>query len=72
MTLEQIIANERAHRVEGGMFGIDECKHQIRWEVEYYKQSLYQRLEEYVNRAKTDRFFNKHMILACWELINEQ
>jgi hypothetical protein len=72
MTLETIIKIENEHRCEGGSFGIIACKEQIEWEVRFYKKSLYQLLEEYVARAKADVFFNKRMVLACWELINEQ
>lgn len=72
MTLEQIIEREKANRVVGGAFGIDACKKEIKWEVEHFNESLYKLLGEYVERANKDVFFNKIMILACWELINEQ
>lgn len=72
MTLEQIIEREKANRVEDGMFGMEECKYQIKFFRDNCGQGLYQQLEEYVKRANTDRFFNKRMVLACWELINEQ
>lgn len=72
MTLEQILEKEKAKRYEGGMFGIAACKESIKFDVEFDKKSLYQLLEEYVKRANEDVFFNKGMILACWELINEQ
>lgn len=71
MTLEQIIAREKERRVEGGQFGIDACKESIKW-YEEHGQSLYAQLEGYVKRANEDFFFNKTMVLACWELINEQ
>lgn len=71
-TLAQIIAKETERRCEGGMFGIAACKDSIKFEVEYFKKSLYQLLEEYVERANEDICFNRAMILACWELINEQ
>ena len=71
MTLNQIIEYEKAHRVEDGMFGMEACKRSCKNMVEY-GESLYQQLEKYVKRANEDVFFNKRMVLACWELINEQ
>lgn len=72
MTLEQIIERERQHRVVGGSFGIQACKDHIKFEVEHFKKSFYELLEEYVERANKDVFFNRAMVLACWELINEE
>ena len=72
MTLEQIIEKENARRSEGGMFGITACKESIQWEVEHLGKSLYTMLAEYVKRANNDVFFNRAMVLACWELINER
>lgn len=72
MTLEQIIENERAHRVEGGAFGISACKESIQYYVDQMGQSLFQQLERYLQRANEDIFFNKAMVLACWEMINEK
>lgn len=69
-TLEQIIKKEREHRIEKGDFGINACKESIRFDVEFHKVSLYTLLEEYVEKANNDIFFNKAMVLACWELIN--
>ncbi len=81
-TLEQILANEKARRQSGGMFGIEECKKHIKWEVGYRTKKeivnrelngytiLFDLLGEYLERAQNDVFFNKAMILACWELIN--
>ena len=71
-TLEQILENEKAHRVEGGDYGVNACKDSIRMTAKYTQKSLYQLLEEYVQRANADVFFNDRMVLACWELINEQ
>lgn len=81
-TLEQIIAEEREHRHENGIFGIKACKESILSAIETNKilnkkydannpTSLYCFLEQYVKRAQTDTFFNRAMVLACWELINE-
>lgn len=72
VTLEQIIEKEKAHRHEGGDYGIKACKESIKREKEYKKCSLYTILEDYVKRANEDMFFNRAMVLACWELINEQ
>lgn len=70
-TLEQIIEVEREHRTESGSFGIRACKDSILASVKYTNKSLYQLLGEYVERANCDLFFNRAMVLACWELINE-
>ena len=71
-TLEEIIAREKETRTESGSFGIDACKESIKDSVELFHKSLYELLGEYYERANTDTFFNKAMVLACWELINEQ
>lgn len=73
-TLEQILEYEKEHRCEYGPFGIRECKKHIKKQLELDKRfgtekSLFAYLEKYVGRAD-DPFFNKAMILACWELIN--
>lgn len=70
-TLEMIIEEQKAKRYEGGSFGINACKESILWEKDFLKKSLFAQLEEYVERANNDVFFNKMMVLACWELINE-
>ncbi len=69
-TLEQILNEEKARRVEGGDFGMKACKDSIKFTVDFFKKSLYVLLEEYVERANQDIFFNDAMVLACWELIN--
>lgn len=71
-TLEQIIESEKERRTEGGAFGIAECKDSIKFYRDVCGQSLYQQLEGFVKRANEDIFFNKAMVLACWEMINEQ
>lgn len=71
-TLEQILEREKKSRHEGGDFGIAACKESIKFNVEFLKTDLYQLLKEYVDRANNDPFFNKAMVLACWELINER
>jgi hypothetical protein len=72
VTLETILRIEKEHRQEDGEFGIKACKESIEFTVRYFKKSLYQLLEEYVLRANESAFFNRRMVLACWELINEQ
>ena len=72
MTLEQIIEKEKTHRSASGMFGIDACKDAIRFDVKLRKCSLYEMLGKYVQMANDDVFFNRAMVLACWELINKQ
>lgn len=70
-TLEEIIRAEQSHRHEGGQFGINACKESIRFSVEYLGENLADLLNEYVERANADAFFNKAMVLACWELMQE-
>lgn len=84
MTLEQILEREKKSRHEGGDFGIAACKESILDHIEtnramnnraganIYTTSLYVLLEGYVKRANEDVFFNRAMVLACWELINER
>ena len=73
MTLEQILEKEQKSRQEKGMFGIEECKkHIVEIEIGLFKKDLYQLLGKYVKSANEDIFFNKAMVLACWELINER
>ena len=72
MTLEQIIEREKRCRVEGGSFGIKACKESIKFYLDHYQDNPYLLLEEYVKRANNDVFFNRAMVLACWELINEE
>ena len=72
MTLEKIIKIEKARRIEDGDFGINACKEAVLFQKETEHKSLYLILEEYMKRAKEDIFFNKTMVLACWELINEE
>lgn len=72
MTLEQILAKEKANRHEDGVFGMKACKEHILWIVEAFHEDLFTQLKEYVEKANKDLFFNKALVLACWELINEQ
>lgn len=82
-TLEQILEYEKAHRHEDGEFGIKACKDAIKREVGYRTKKeivnrqlngytiLFDLLGEYLERAQNDIFFNRAMILACYELIND-
>ena len=72
MTLEQILNKEKERRTENGMFGINACKDSIRLRVNHSGENLYVLLKEFVKRANEDVFFNKAMVLACWELMNEK
>lgn len=69
-TLEEILDYEKKHRHEEGDFGIKACKEAIKMDRIYDDKSYYQLLEKYVKRANQDIFFNRAMVLACWELIN--
>ena len=71
LTLEKILEKEKARRQEEGIFGIKACKESIKFQLEFFKESLYKQLEEYVERANKDSLFNQAMVLACWEMINE-
>lgn len=71
LTLEQIIAKEKQCRTEGGKFGVDACKESIKFDVEFTGKNLRELLDEYVDRAFRDAAFNRGMILACLEMIND-
>lgn len=71
-TLEQIIESEKKHRHEEGQFGIKACKESIQFKIDYFGKNLYTLLGELVERANTENGFNETMVLACWEMINEQ
>lgn len=72
-TLEEILEREKARRVEAGEYGLAACKEYITdIEIGLKKKDLFSLLKEYVDRANEDIFFNKAMILAAWEMINEQ
>lgn len=71
-TLEEIIKEEQERRNESGKFRIEECKKVVLSEFEHTQKSLYQLLGEYVDLSNEDPFFNRAMVLACWELINKK
>lgn len=77
MTLQAILEQEQKNRSENGIFGIKACKDAIRDDLAFSEkynkgETLFTLLSKYYARAKEDVFFNKAMVLACWELINEQ
>lgn len=77
-TLEEILEKEKAHRQEDGIFGIKACKESILNTIKLDKEllnketSLEELLNSYVERANASIFFNRAMVLACWELINKK
>lgn len=71
-TLEEIIELETARRSEAGIYGIEACKDWINEKRNTFGKGLYEQLESYVEAANNDPFFNKAMVLACWEMINER
>ena len=75
-TLEEILKETKEHRHEDGQFGIKACKESIKNDLEISKKynegkTLFTLLENFYNRAVNDIFFNDLMVLACWEMINE-
>lgn len=81
-TLEQIL-QETKKAGNGGMFGLDACKESIKGEIEIKRlygqnadktdvQLLFELLGKYTERAQKDILFNKNMVQACWQLINER
>lgn len=71
--LREILERQQADRVEGGMFGITECKKAIQFNLDIdKKESLGHLLQGYVERVQKDVFFNKQMVLACWEMMDQQ
>lgn len=72
MTLEKMIEKEKACRREDGRYGIAACKAAIKFEHQREKCSYFTLLERYYNRRVTDVFFNRRMVLACWELLNDE
>ena len=70
-TLEEILEYEKTRRNEDGMFGINACKDCIRFYLDQ-GADLKSLLDNFVKRANEDMFFNKAMVLACWEMLEEQ
>lgn len=71
-TLEEIIRAEQENRHEGGAFGIEACKRSVRFSKEELGEPYAEQLEKFVQRANEDVFFNKTMVLACYELMQEE
>lgn len=71
-TLEQIINQEKLTRNEKGAYGIKACKESILFDERVLHRDLLTQLNNYVERANNDAFFNKAMVLACWELLQER
>ena len=75
MKIEEIIKREKEIRNEFGDFGISECKIAILRELRFKQENdesfdLFDLLRTFARRAEDDIFFNRAMVLACWELIN--
>ena len=77
LTLEEIIKTQKKLKREIGKgyltgdFGLIACKRDIKSTLAYRSgATLFTLLEGYVKRANEDMWFNKRMVLACWELIN--
>lgn len=72
MSLREMLRKEQENRVEGGMFGIAECKQSIEFRRKISGKTLEELLDEYYERACTDIYFNRAMLLACYEMICEE
>lgn len=72
LTLEQIIEKEKQSRYEDGSYGIKACKESILFNERVLHTDLFTQLTNYVERANNDKFFNRAMVLACWELLQER
>lgn len=70
-TLQQILETENENAHAGGKFGLDACRNAVKSDLKHTKgATLFSLLENYYGRC-SDAFFNKTMVLACWQLINE-
>ena len=75
MTLKEIINEQNENRIEKGPFGIEQLKSNCLEELNVYDVSLEDQLVFYinlVNEAKRTNVYNKRLVLACYELIEEQ
>lgn len=82
MTLEEIINEQNENRIEEGLTGINQLKSNCLEELNVYGISLEDQLNFYidlVNKVNTHfksaeeaNVFNKRLVLACYELIEEQ
>ena len=67
-----IVNQESSRRQENGEFGINACKESIKFARDVMKKSYWSQLVEFIDKANNDIFFNRAMVLACWELIGEE
>ena len=65
----EIIHHKKLRRVEK-QHCTKKYKEAVRLEREQEKCSYFTLLERYYNRRVTDVYFNRRVVLACWELIN--
>lgn len=82
MTLEEIINEQNENRIEEGLTGINQLKSNCLEELNVYGISLEDQLDFYVDLvnkinthfkgAEEANVFNKRLVLACYELIEEQ
>lgn len=83
ITLQEILEKENKTRKEDGKFGIKDCKQSIvdyintnkyynnLYDTDKFETDLNNLLDYYVKLANHDTYFNQTMVLACYELINE-
>ena len=71
-TLEEIIRDEstKARCLNG--YKLDAFKSTVLDHMQHYHKTLPQLLEEYVARANKDIFFERGMVYACWQLIQDK
>ena len=82
MTLEEIINEQNENRIEEGLTGINQLKSNCLEELNVYGISLEDQLVFYVDlvnkinthfkSAEEANVFNQRLVLACYELIEEQ
>lgn len=82
MTLEEIINEQNENRIEEGQLGIKQLKSNCLEELNVYGISLEDQLNFYIDlvnkvnahfkRAEEANILNKRLVLACYELIEEQ
>ena len=54
-----------------GMFGLEECKKSIQWEMDFFKKDLCFLYTNYVTRGLNETGFNLIKIVACEEMMKE-
>lgn len=70
--LEAVLVKERKEAQRSGAYGLDECKKEIKWQLEYSKTTLEDLYVQYIKRGLTETLFNTYMIIACEQLMEEQ